>query len=323
MAPLLQSVKNYLHEILKIVIEIRPWKRRAELAIFLTDTYDYYETSLFNQSALLMVAHEDAELTPATIRKHQEQIQKKWKGSIIYVQSAISSYNRKRLIEHHIPFIIPGNQMYLPHYGIDLREHFRTIQIKNDKGFSPGTQTVIIYALLRKTNEKLTPSILSEKLGYTLMTMTRAFNELKAFEIGEVYREGRERFWTFSDKHTLWMQVKSLLRNPIKKRIWIQKHSLKIYGGLSALSHFSSLSAPLIPVFAIGANRWAAFKESKGKESLSSDDADAELEIWNYDPGLFAKDGFVDPISLYCSLMANKDERVELAVDEMMGEIAW
>ena len=93
---------------------------------------------------------------------------------IIYVQSILSSFNRKRLIEQHIPFIIPGNQMYLPHFGIDLREHFRKIHSKKQKSFSPGTQTVVIYALLRETDEKLTPSALADKLGYTFMTMTRA-----------------------------------------------------------------------------------------------------------------------------------------------------
>lgn len=322
MRQLIQSVQKYLHQTLKVDIAIHPWKEQGKLAVFLTNAYDYYETSLFNQTYLLMVGREDTEITPATIRKHQEQIQKKWKGFIIYVHFALSSYNRKRLIEQHIPFIIPGNQMYLPQCGIDLREHFRTIHVKKDKGFSPATQTVVIYALLRKTDERLTSSILSKKLGYTLMTMTRAFNELKAFEIGEVNREGRECIWTFGDKYTLWTQTRSLLRSPIKKRIWVQNPSFKTFAGLSALAHFSSLSSPSLPVFAIGASRWKAFKPAKVKE-VPSDEAAAELEIWHYDPDLFSKDDFVDPISLYCSLEFKKDERIELCLEEMMEKMAW
>jgi hypothetical protein len=167
------------------------------------------------------------------------------------------------------------------------------------------------------------PSTLSEKLGYTLMTMTRALNELKALEIGEVYREGRERIWTFIDKRTLWAQARSLLRNPTKKRIWVKNHPCKIAAGLNALAHFSSLSLPSLPVFAIGASRWKSIKQSKITEVPSSDGAAAELEIWDYDPALFAKDGFVDPISLYCSLKTNEDERIELCLEEMMDKIAW
>ncbi|HEY2809798.1 MAG TPA: hypothetical protein VGJ00_00175 [Rhabdochlamydiaceae bacterium] len=317
MEPLLQSIKKYLHEILRVDIEVQQWKGQGELPFFLADAYDFYETSLFNQVCLLMIGHESAEITPATIRKHQEQIQKNWKGFIIYAQASLSSYNRKRLIEQHVPFIIPGNQMYLPQYGLDLREHFRKIHIKKGNGFSPSTQTVVIYGLLRKTHEKLTPSLLAKKLGYSLMTMTRALNELKAVKIGEFHREGRECFWTFQDKSTLWAQAKSFLRNPIKKRIWVKNHTLKVSAGLSALSHFSQLSPPILPVFAIGTSGW----EDKGVPS--SEGASAEIEIWNYDPELFAKDGFVDPISLYCSLQANKDERIEMCLEEMMEKIKW
>jgi len=318
MKPILQGIKKYLHEVLKVDIEIRPWKGQDKLPFFLADAYDFYQTSLFNQACLLMIGYEGAEITPATIRKHQEQIQKNWKGCIIYVQSSLSSYNRKRLIEQHISFIIPGNQMYLPHCGIDLREHFLSAQVKKNNGFSPSVQAVIIYALLRETNEKITPSILAEKLRYTLMTMTRAFNELKANEIGSFHREGKERFWTVPDKTTLWAQAKPFLRNPIKKKIWVKKSPFKISSGLSALSHFSQLSTPALPVFAIGANKWNACKE---EEVPSSDGATAEVEIWHYDPELFAKDGFVDSISLYSSLESNNDERIALCLEEMMEKL--
>lgn len=323
MASLFQGIKKYLQETLKIDIHPRQWKDRSKLAFFLTDTYDFYETSLFNQACLLMIDRSNTEITPGTIRKHQEQIQKTWKGSIIYVQSALSSYNRKRFIEHHIPFIIPGNQMYLPQCGIDLRELFRKTHTKKDSGFSPSTQAVVIYALLDKTNEKLTASILAEKLGYTLMTMTRALNELKSAEIGEFHREGREHFWTFLDKKTLWKRAKPFFQNPIKKKIWVKNHPFKHFAGLSALSHYSQMTPPILPIFAIGQNKWALIKQSSIKEIPSSEEASAELEIWNYDPELFAKEGFVDPISLYCSLEANTDERIELSLEEMMEKMKW
>ena len=238
----------------------------------------------------------------ALFRKHWDQIQKQWDGPIIYVQSVISSYNRKRLIEQHIPFIVPGNQMYLPHIGIDFREYFRKIHSKQNNTFSPGTQTVVIYSLLRRTHEKLTPSVLAEKLGYTLMTMTRAFHELQAAEIGEFHQEGREKYWTFPDKQALWEQAKGFLRSPVRKRIWLKTDLFKISAGLSALSHFSQLTPPVVPVFAIGAKQWDDCKKSDVEELPTSDEASLELEIWSYNPELFAKNGFVDSFSLYLSL---------------------
>lgn len=321
-----EDLKTYLYQTLNVRTELHPYENQGNLPFFLTNAYIFFEISLFKQPCLLMIAQENKEITPGMIRKHLEQVEKIWEGSIIiYVQSILSSFNRKRLIEQHIPFIIPGNQMYLPHFGIDLREHFRKIQTRKQKTFtfSPGTQTAVIYALFRETDEKLTPSELADKLNYTLMTMTRALDELQVAGIGEFRREGRERYWIFSNKHSLWNQARPFLRSPIKKRIWINNHQFKTLAGLSALSHFSQLAPPALPVFAIGYNQWVELKQS-GLEVLPiSEGASSELEIWNYNPELFAKDGVIDPFSLFLCLEASGDERIESALEELMEKIKW
>lgn len=318
-----ENLKAYLHDTLNVTIETHPWKNQSSLPFFLIDAYNFFEISLFDQPCLLMIAQESINITPGMIRKHWEQVQKHWDGPIIYVQSILPSFNRKRLIEQHIPFIIPGNQMYLPHFAIDLREHFRKIHSKKQKSFSPGTQTVVIYALLRETDEKLTPSALADRLGYTIMTMTRALDELQAAEIGEFHREGRERYWLFSNKHSLWNLARPFLRSPIKKRVWIKSYQFKILAGLSALSHFSQLAPPFLQVFAVGHNQWEALKQSDLEELPVSEGASSELEIWSYNPELFAKDGVVDPFSLYLCLEASGDERIESALEDMMDKIKW
>lgn len=321
MDKIVENLKQYIQETLKIEVEICYWKEQENLPYFLIDTYFFCKISLLGQPCLLIISRID-DITPGKIRKHCEQIEKEWKNPIIFVQSVLSSYNRKRLIEQHIPFIIPGNQMFLPYLGIDLREYFRKIVSKKSKAFSPSTQTVVLYALLREDEEKLTPSILAEKLGYTLMTMTRAFQELEAEEIGECHREGRERFWTFPDKNALWDKVKPFLRSPIRRRIWLKtESSFTIMAGLSALSHFSMLASPPLPVYALDAAQWDAFDHADIEEIPTSEGASLELEIWNYDPKLFAKKGFIDLISLYLSLEVSGDERIEIALEEVMEKI--
>ena len=48
-----------------------------------------------------------------------------------------------------------------------------------------------------------------------------------------------------------------------------------------------------------------------------------ELELWKYTPELFATDGKVDILSLYCSLKANPDERVEGELESLLEKIKW
>lgn len=323
MRDLIESLKSYLNEALNISIDVHHWKHPGNLPFFLTDSYEFFKFSILEQPCLLMVSKGKTEITPGLISKHYKQVQKSCDDCIIYAQSSLSSYNRKRLIEHNIPFIIPGNQMYLPHLGIDLREHFRRLHCKKDKAFSPAAQAVVIYALMRQTSENLTSSHLVEKLRYTLMTINRVFAELKTAQIGEFFQEGRERCWTFSDKQTLWKLVAPFLRSPVKKRLWLKSHQLKILAGLTALSHLSSLAPPPLPVFAASMHLWEIWQKLGFEELPSADGADIQLEIWHYDPDLFAKNNIADPFSLYLSLKENQDERIESALDEMMENVEW
>lgn len=323
MRDLIGSLKSYLNEALNVSIKVRHWKNPGNLPFFLMDSYEFFKFSIFEQSCLLMVSKESAEITPGLISKHYRQAQKSCEDCIIYAQSSLSSYNRKRLVGHNIPFIIPGNQMYLPHLGIDLREHFRKLHGKTEKPFSPASQAVVIYALIRQTNENLTSSHLAKKLGYTLMTINRVFAELKAAQIGEFFQERRERWWIFSDKRTLWKQAAPFLRSPVKKRFWLKSHQLKIIAGLTALSHLSLLVPPPVPVFATSMHQWEIWQKLGFEKLPSADGADIQLEIWHYDPDLFANNNIADPFSLYLSLKANQDERIESALEEMMEKIEW
>lgn len=319
---MLRDLQRYFHEILNVSITVRPWVKKSELPLFLIVAYDFYEISLLNNPCLLMLSKSDTVYTPALIRNHWEQVQKMWGEPIIYVQSAISSYNRKRLIEHQVPFIVPGNQMYLPQLGIDLREHFRRMVTKNEF-FSPAAQTVVIYALVRETSEPLSPSTLAQKLGYTLMTIGRAFRELEGAGIGEISRTGRNLRWAFSSKKDLWGQAKPFLRNPVKKHVWVKDIHPVVVAGLSALSRFSMIGPPTLPVCAVGIDRWKEQKRMGVEELPTPEEANFEVEIWLYNPELFAKDDVSDPFSVYLRLREVDDERVEGALEEMMEKITW
>jgi DNA-binding transcriptional ArsR family regulator len=323
MLNLLKKLQQYFREVLNTHVTVHPWTRTGELPFFLTDLYEFYEFSLFDTPCLLMISKNSSILTPMNICKHLEQIQKIWNGFTIYVQSTISFYNRKRLIQRRVPFIVPGNQMYLPQFGIDLREHFRKLLSKQEKFLSPATHAAVIYALVRETSEDLTPSTLAKQLGYTPMTMTRAFDELEGAEIGEIYRVGKERHWRFANKKALWEKAKIFLKSPVKKRVYVKQGHPKILAGISALSKFSMISPPTFSVFAIGSEGYEQWKSQGIEELPTSEDANFELEIWHYDPELFGKNGVADPFSLYLSFRTNTDERVATALDEMMENIAW
>ena len=47
-----------------------------------------------------------------------------------------------------------------------------------------------------------------------------------------------------------------------------------------------------------------------------------EIEIWKYDPELFAREGVVGPLSPYLSLKDTKDERVEMVLEQQVFSVS-
>jgi len=328
---LILSFQKYLQELLGIFTTPANWEGEKSLPYFLRDTYRFYEASILGVPCLLMVAQGETEKTPATIRKNANLLQNQWEGLVIFVSEVISTYNRKRLIEANVPFVIPANQMFVPQLGIALQERLRRNRnTLTHTQFSPSTAVVVLYALLRDNTTAYTPSLLAHLLGYTRMTLTRALNEIGSAGIGEVETKGKERILIFpSNRHDLWKNAEKFMRSPVKKRLWVNKAACEQQGaqaGLTALSKYSMIAPPAQPVYAIDAHGLDALKNAEKLTKSSPGEPDGcELEIWNYSPKLFAQNNLVDPFSLYLSLREreDEDERVEEALADMMEKIAW
>jgi len=232
------------------------------------------------------------------------------------------------LIEQKVPFVVPGNQMYLPMLGIDLREHFRQIRSDAPSKLSPSTQAVVLHALLHGAGNGYTPSRLANQLGYTVMTLTRAFNELASLCLGEVVTEGRERVLRFrEERRDLWERSREFMRSPVKRRVNIRPpggHWEGVPAGLTALAHFTLLAPPGNPVYAVSVQDWKSMKLLGAVEELEMPEPQSyETEIWNYAPLLFVENEVVDRCSLYLSMQGSTDERVEAALEEMMEKVKW
>ncbi len=329
MDQLANSLKRYLKETLDIDVSLRQWLNTDILPIFLQERYVFFEVRILRTSCLVMASRDTADQTPATIHKHINQVRKKWQGEVLYLQQKVTAYNRKRLIQHKIPFVIPLNQMYLPFLGIDLREHFKKIT-ETRESFSPSTQVIVLYYLCRNGNGqfRLTPKKLAGELGYSLMTMTRALDELDGTGLGTIAMEGRERILRFNqDKNQVWEDALNRLRSPVQKSFWVKDISNHPYGlsaGLSALACYSNLAAPENPVMALEGKQWKKICHKDDLMILDAAEPNAgKVEIWRYAPKLFGEKGVVDRLSLFLSMKEDHDERIQFALKDMMGQVEW
>jgi DNA-binding MarR family transcriptional regulator len=325
--PEIHELDRYLHDTLGVVVKAAPWKGASHLPPVLRERYKFAKADLLGLPVLLMIDRSAEEQAPVAVRKHMEMLRPKQEAELIYVREQVTTYNRKRLIEQKVPFIVPGNQMYLPMLAIDLREHYRRVR-KETHAISPSTQVVVLYALLRKAEKELIPAEMAALLGYSAMTMTRAFDELEAADLAEINVRGRERCLKFiGERRELWEKAQPILRSPVNKRLYI-RHVEGVDGfaraGLTALEHYTMLAAPTYPTYALSRDEWKALQKRHKIVEVPAQDPDAvEIEVWWYPPKLFTVDGFVDRLSLLLSLKADHDERTEAALEEMMEKFKW
>lgn len=326
MEKIIKALKKYLEKTLGCSIQPVKWQDSGKMPFYLQDNYAFFQIRLFDRACLLMVDRGREEQTPNTISKHRMKVIEIWSDDVIYVRPMVSAYNRNRMIEHKIPFIIPGNQMYLPMMGLDLREYYKKTPGKTSK-FSPATQVVLLYELLRGTEQYYTPSRLAQALEYTVMTQTRAFDELEGAGVAEVSMEGRERILRFKEKgRKLWEMCHEYLRNPVQKRIWTEnlpQGREAVQAGFTALDHYTMLSASKYPVYAISREDWKTMQKEKIKVLPMAEPDACEIEIWSYSPRRLKKNNVVDRLSLYLSLQDNTDERVKSALKELIGGMKW
>ena len=189
MKKLIHQLGEYVEGALSISIEPRPWEKSSELPQYLRARYRFFHMDVLGTDCVLMADTDEGEQTPAVIGKHVDQVRSRHDVEVVYVRHAVTSYNRKRLIEQKVPFIVPGNQMYLPSLGIDLREHLKRLRGKKAV-FSPSTQALLLHVLWKKETDKATPADIAKRLGYSAMTMTRAFDELGSGRHRRAFRSG-------------------------------------------------------------------------------------------------------------------------------------
>ncbi len=330
MHALANSVKNYLNEILGInPTPYTPWDGKEKIPYFLQDYFDFWELELLGRPILLALERGEHKETIGEIRTRMNKLQSLTDLPTVYVTNALTSSERKRLIEQNIPFIVPGNQLYFPELGMDLREYFRQRQPSTVESISPSAQALLITALLNPIWEvEWQPTEIIARLGYTPMTRTRAIRELVTARIVQKEKVGRTNILKFvlSPKNT-WELAKPFLRSPVKHSFWVMPNSVmlnmpKLKAGISALADYSMITEPKWPEYAVSLQDWNSFWPRP--EILPEPIPGAcKWEVWSYNPALLPHSDTVDLYSLTLSLQNNTDERIQMAVDELKGQLPW
>jgi hypothetical protein len=327
-----RQVRLYLHDTLGAEAVVAHWDLSTQLPYFLQDAYEFRSAEIAGHRVLLVIDHHRRESSGRDLHVQLARVADLANLPVVYVVDALSSYERRRLVEQKIPFIVPGNQLYLPMLGVDFRERFRRRPEAEGRSLSPATQAVLINALMRKVGQAdWAPADIAAELGYGAMTASRAAGELAASGIATVVVRGRQRLLRLAQPPgRMWEASKSAFRSPVKRVVWAALPAMEFASldvmpaGQSALALCSSISEPKRPVYAMSAATWSKAEERGARVLPEPEPGATEWQIWNYGPRVAGgAQRVVDPLSLALSLRDSPDERIQMALGKLKERFPW
>lgn len=322
-----QALINYMEVVTGARPQLDLVPGPPSLPFFVREQFDFVETDLFGRRLVLAVERNPpAELSVTGYARDAKFLAQAFGQHVVLVMAKLPSFVRNRLVQNGVPFVVPGAQMYLPMLMVDLRERFSKVMSRTAGKLSPVSQLVVIYQILREADVRVPLAQLGERLAYSPQSMSFAQGELQEAGLCKVQRTGRKVFLEFGRRgKALWEQAESLMTSPVRKMQWVrwgQPRARAVVAGLSALSEISMLAEDSIATYAMRDRELvAAFQKGQLLGCNGREEADARMESWKYDPWVLAENGVADRCSLYLSLRASGDERVQKEIRPLIERL--
>lgn len=300
---------------------------KGRLPFYLGEAYDFGVIDLFQHRFLLAILKEGS-FTVGQLRKQADLIRADLLVQVIFVLPEVDAITRSRLMEQKVNFICPGKQMFIPVLFLDLKEQFEEKGRETEnKTLIPSAQLILmhhLYDLAKGFVGSITSfKELAKQLDYSPMAITKAAVDLEKYELCTVGGTKEKTLLFAGDKKTFWERCKPFLSSPVKKTVFVDllPEIEQIRAGEYALPFYTDMNPSDQPVFAMGKYQFQYLQKSGGIPEQYEREGKYKLEIWKYQPEvLLSKSKWqnnVDPLSLYLSLRHIKDERIQLALEQI------
>lgn len=333
----IKKLVKYVDDIMGFVFDPVqvPKQELGNLPMYISEMYRLYHASLYNVDFLLIEYKDDDGFSIFQLEKHIELLRNNLNKKVALLAENLPYLYRKRLIEKGINFIVPGKQMFLPDFLIDLREGNQNPRLKKKtEKLLPSAQFIVLYHILqRNENKQLAPDSFTQlalKFGYTRMAISKAVDNLVYNELCTVDGTKKKYIRFINDRVELWQRALPLFVNPVFKKVYVDEMPeglFLLHSNESALQEYSDMNPSRQEYYAIERTFYYNLLESGKLKNPNEHEGEFCLEVWKYNPFKLAegitKENNVDPLSLYLSLTDTNDERVEMALQQIIEKYIW
>lgn len=309
------------------------WVSAHEPALppYLSQRFEVRQIEVVGQIWLAALLKDGETPAPLQLHKQLKQLQDRYvpqaEGACL-VAEELPPHVRRRLVELGQAFVVPGRQLFWPAIGsAETVQRPQRLRPKPVEVLGPVAQQLLIALLLRRLLPPLTIRSVAEALGCSAASVSQGVKELEASALVKSEMQGRERLFALAGPPAdMWRLAQPLLRTPVRQRVRILLAGLpqgvQLRAGEGALATATDMAEPVEEVFAIASRYWGKYADAPAHIPVP-DTGTCVVELWRYPPEPTAAHGCVDPLSLYLSLRDDKDERLQLALQDLMEQIEW
>lgn len=336
MTRLRDDIKVYIESTLGVEAHLNP-ASELRVPFHIKDAYTLLHLNILissksTLSMLLLLPVEDGYPGAVALGKHITLVRKATDEVVVYVCKSLSAPERRSLIAHHINFIQPGYQMFIPELAMDLRESVRTRRNEEEVTvLLPAAQAMLLGCLTQNwgSDTLYTSNAIMGGFNYSRVTLSKVINQLLKLRILEAApSQGFMNVYSFGSSRTrVFSHARRYMRSPVKRKVAIDRKLPLVNGiflaGETALAKYTMLAEPVQPVYGMTKKQFDAMVEQNAlKVADSVDETRAWVEIWAY-RSLKTENHIADEASLLLSLEDNPDERIQIALDEIKEKVEW
>lgn len=315
-----------LKEAFGLDVQMDQTVKPSGLPVYMTNNRTFCKVRIDQTDFLLVGIPDTDRFGVIALEKQMSRYMKATNMLVAYTFPSLTKVQRDALVGRRLPFIVLPEQIYLPFMGIAMSNQFKKEKKIAVDHFTPASQCLFFYFLYSAHKNPVLKKDAACALGLTRTSITRASEQLKTLGLITEAPYWKEiRMTACAEGKEFYDAGEPYLINPVQKRMTIKaEESLKwFYAGESALGKRTMLNEPDIPTVAIDKKQLNEMLLIEMDEKWETEKNLLHVEVWKYDPALFAEDQVVDPVSMAVSLKDCTDERVQGELEEFMEAYQW
>lgn len=317
----MDALKEYLRTMLSSEVEVASLGT-ADLAKagWLVSFYDLNWLAIADRKYLLAKGKVGVRLSPVKVQKQLGRVNDLFDVEAVYVPTGLAPHDIPRLIASRIPFVAPEKGLFLPDFGLAMKQPLRERQVTRTT-FSVPAQLLCIGRLLGKVESRVSIADVARATGFSNGSIVHALQELDHFAVGERIRQdgGRSMVFAFRPCAEIWELNRRRFFNPCKRVVGVLTPPADaVVAGVDALAKITALNEEVPTCYAVPMRGYA----SRGIEEYAPDADHVHLQLWHYAPAFFG-DGAIDRFSLALTLRDEPDDRVQIELEKLERGMKW